>query len=249
MKKFIATASAIIAATFFAPAAHAEGSFSEDQIKDINGIIAEYIKENPDAIITALENFRVQELARVEEESQEKAKNLSKSLKESDAYPYTGNKDGDIIVAEFFDYNCGYCKRALEGVQKLIKADDNIKVVFIELPILGEASGVAAKWSLAAEEQDKYFEYHQAIMNHRGQKTEEELLKLAELVGLDIEKLKKDVKDSSIQKQLDENRELAQSLGVSGTPGFIIEDQVVRGYVPYETLAKMIKDIRANKEN
>lgn len=245
MKKFIATASAIIAATFFAPAAHAESSFSEDQIKDINSIIAEYIKENPDAIITALENFRVTELARVEEESQEKAKNLSKSLKENNTYPYAGNKDGDIIVAEFFDYNCGYCKRALEGVQKLIKADDQIKVVFIELPILGEASGVAAKWSLAAEKQGKYFEYHQAIMNHRGQKTEDELLKLAEVTGLDVDKLKKDVQDEDIQKQLDENRELAQSLGVSGTPGFIIEDQVVRGYVPYETLAKMIKDIRA----
>ena len=117
------------------------------------------------------------------------------------------------------------------------------------MTILGESSLLAAKWALASQKQDKYFEFHQALMEFRGQKTEEELSKIAMGLGMDVEKLKADANEDEIQMALDKNRELAESIGVSGTPAFIIGDQVVRGYVPYATMEGMIEEIRnAEKE-
>ncbi len=248
MKKFITTLSVLAVTTAFSPLTHAQTSFSEEQTTEVQSLIESYIKENPQLIMDTLESYRVKELARIEEDAKEKAADLSESFKKDTTHPFTGNKDGDIVVVEFFDYNCGYCKKALAGVQKLIKADDNIKIVFIDLPILGESSTLASKWSLAAQEQGKYFEFHQALMNHRGQKVESELETLAETIGLDVEKLKTDVQDPKIDKMLSENKTLAESLGISGTPGFIIENEVIRGYVPYETMAELIKGLRVARD-
>ena len=254
MKKILTTISILAATTFSGIAtSHAESTFSKEQKMEIEGMITEYITQNPDVIMNSLENFRVKELERLEQEAQEKAANLTKDFKDSDAHPSAGNKDGDIVVIEFFDYNCGYCKKALTAIQDLTKKNDDVKVVFIELPILGESSTLFAKWSLAAHEQGNYFEFHQEIMDHRGAKTEAEIVKLAEKVGLDTKKLKEDSESEKVTAALDANRELAQSIGVSGTPGFIIGDQVVKGYIPYEQMEEIITQIReenkADKEN
>ena len=226
--------------------AYAEALTSEQQ-NEVNSIVAEYIKNNPKEILEALESYRVSELERVEREAQEKASSLSQDLKKSTNMPFTGNPEGDIVVVEFFDYNCGYCKRALESVQKVVDKDKNVKVVFVELPILGEQSTQAARWALAAQKQGKYFEYHQAIMNHRGPKSDDQLEKIAESVQLDLTQLKADLDSDEINTALSENRQLADSLGISGTPAFIIGDEIVRGFVPFETMEATIAAMRTKK--
>lgn len=248
MKKILTTLSVLAATTFFQPMAMAETSFSADQVKEIEGLVKDYIESNPKVVLDALEAHRVSELERVEQEAREKAKNLSKEFKKTTDYPTSGNPDGDVVLVEFFDYNCGYCKRALNAVQDVIKNDDKVKVVWIELPILGDASLLAAKWALASEKQGKYFDFHQALMAHRGQKTEKEMIKIAENVGLDAEKLAKDADSQDVMDQLAANRTLAEELGVAGTPAFVIENEIVRGFIPYQSMIKMVKDARAKKE-
>lgn len=251
MKKILTTLSILAATTFFQPIAHAESSFSAEQITELNVLIKDYIEANPKMVLNALEDHRVKELERIEKEAREKAKNLSKEFKKTTDYPTSGNEDGDIVLVEFFDYNCGYCKRALSAVQDVLKNDKDVKVVWIELPILGDASLLASKWALAAEKQGKYFDYHQELMGHRGQKTEKELAKLAENIGLDADKLAKDAGSKEIEDKLAANRTLAEELGIAGTPAFIIEDEIVRGFVPYQSIVTMIKaarDVKAAAE-
>jgi len=250
VKNLIATVSILAASTMVAPTlASAQDAFSADQKAEIKQMIEQYIAENPKAVLDSLEDYRMKELQRVENEAKEKAAQMAESFKTDKSYPTAGNPDGDIVVVEFFDYSCGYCKKAITAVQEITSSQKDIKVVFIELPILGESSLLAAKWALASQKQDKYFEFHQALMEFRGQKTEEELSKIATGLGMDVEKLKADANEDEIQMALDKNRELAESIGVSGTPAFIIGDQVVRGYVPYATMEGMIEEIRnAEKE-
>lgn len=161
--------------------------------------------------------------------------------------PSVGNPDADIVIVEFFDYNCGYCKKALPDVATLLEEDKNIRVVFKEMPILSPASSVAARWSLAADKQGKYWEFHKALMAHSGNKTEDTLAKIATEIGLDAKQLRKDASDPAINNILDRNKRLADALTVRGTPGFIIGDNIVRGYMGVDAMRNMIREIRAGQ--
>ena len=129
-------------------------------------------------------------------------------------------------------------------VEKILKADDQVKVVFIDMPILGPPSGEAAKWSLAAAKQGKYFEYHKAIMNHSGPKDPANLKKLAEKTGLDAAQMEKDKDSADVQKMISSNLEMARGLGIQGTPGFMIETEVARGFITVDQMQSMITKIR-----
>ncbi len=244
MKKILTTLCVLAATTGVSSISYAGDEFSEAQIKQMDTVIENYIKNNPSVILDALENYRAEEAMRAEQSAKELAKKLATDLKADNDYPYTGNKDGDVVVAEFFDYNCGYCKKALDSVNQLIKDDKNVKVVFIELPILGEQSLTAARWAIASEEQGKYFEFHRILMEHKGSKSERELIRLAESLDLDIDKMKEDANSSKTDAVIESNKKLAQDMGVSGTPAFIIEDNVIRGYVPYDSMKEIIAEHR-----
>ena len=161
-----------------------------------------------------------------------------------------GNEDGNIIVAEFFDYNCGYCKKAFDGVQEVLDNEDDVKVALIELPILGPSSLLASQWSLAVlkQDEDKYWDFHRELMTFQGQKTEATLTEMAERVGLDVEQLKQDAQSEDVQNEIAANRQFAEDMGVSGTPGFVIESEVIRGYVPYDQMKDIIEAERQKKE-
>lgn len=213
---------------------------------EIETIIRDYIMNNPTVILEAVEKHQRDQQAAMEQQQASNLKNFESYLYGPDL-PSVGPKDADLIVVEFFDYNCGYCKKALPDIQAILKADPKLRVALVDLPVLGPSSELAAKWALAAHKQDKYFEYHVALMEFNGPKTEEVLEKLAKDVGLDVPKLKTDAQDPAVAEKLATASNIAQQLGINGTPGFIIGGEIVRGYLGEEGMLEAVKQTRAAK--
>lgn len=216
-----------------------------EQKTEIKKLFDEYLTGSGGQILKAVSDYQAELALKDQEEANKKAAEFSKRLKNNDSLPIAGNAEGDITVVEFFDYNCGYCRRALDELQTVLGEDKNLKVVFMDMPILGPSSQLASKWSLAAQKQDKYFEYHQALLNHSGQKDEKSLEKIAKTVGLDIKKLKKDAKSDEIAKIIDENLAEAQALNIRGTPGFVIAGQIYPGFMPADQIKEILKEKRS----
>jgi len=225
-KMQVAQAGNAPAATAATPAAQV---FSSDQKAAIEKIIKDYLLANPEVMMevqTALES-------KMEALQAEKMKvALAESAKEifhrPDA-PTAGNPKGDVTVVEFFDYNCGYCKRAFGDIAKLVKQDPKIKIVFKELPILSKGSEDASKVALAAKKQGKYWEAHQALIGIKGEVNEQVALRVAEKMGLDMAKLKADMESPDVKAEIETVRNLAQKMGIQGTPHFLVGDKPIAG--------------------
>ena len=207
--------------------------------------IRSYLLEHPDVIIESLQKYE-------EKERTDREKAVADALVEhkEDIYnhpmtPVTGNSKGDVSVIEFFDYQCGYCKRTMQNVLDLQKEDPKLRFVWKELPILGPASEFAAQAAMAAKKQNKYLEFHIAVMGARGQLTPELVFALAKQAGIDIERLKRDMVDPAIAKYLRDTLLLAQQLGINGTPGFIIGGKLVPGAISKEQMKQLVADARA----
>ena len=225
------------------PVAAQEASFSAAQKEELGTIIKEYLMDNPSVIMEAVESYRTQQEREAQKQAEERIAANIDALTSSDA-PSVGNPEADVTVVEFFDYNCGYCKRALPDIQKVVDQDDNVRFVFQEMPILGDSSRKAAEWALAAHNQGKYFEYHVALMEHRGPKEDDQLEKLASDVGLDVEQMKKDIASGDIDKELQEALNMAREIGVSGTPAFIVGKTFIPGYIGEDGLKEAISQER-----
>ena len=209
--------------------------------QDLESIIKNYILKNPEIIIESLEKFTVNQ--------QEKEKagfvKILDNFYESRVYeslPRIGNKKSKQIIVEFVDYNCGYCKKTLPIISKLMKNFENIQVVFIDYPILSETSEIAARASLAANEQNVYFEYHSILLNNTKSINENFLYKVAEELELDIEKFKEDMGSLKIKENIINNIKFANSLKIRGTPTFIIGNQILPGAYDFNKLKKIILD-------
>jgi protein-disulfide isomerase len=219
-------------------------AFSDMQRQEIEGVVREYLLKNPEILremMTALEA----------KESHERSIAQSRALSENaDAIFRSandivlGNPKGDVTLVEFFDYNCGFCKRALKDLQKLLETDKNLKIVIKEYPILSAGSLEAARVSLAASRQGNYLEFHSALLSARGQADGERALKLAKKLGLDMDKLKADMDKPEIDESLASVQKLARRLGISGTPAYIIGDAIIPGAVGIENLRAQIAKIR-----
>lgn len=211
--------------------------------KEIEKIVEKYILNNGDKIMQAVDNFQRKQRLDQAKEAQQKIKD-SKDYLYDEKHPSVGPKDADVTIVEFFDYNCGYCKKAFDDIQKVVQEDKNVRFVFMEMPILGPSSFTAAQYSVAAQKQGKYFEYHTALMEHRGQKTPEELKKIGKKLGLDVDQLEKDAESDAVKDYITETSDFSRDLGVTGTPAFVAGDDLVRGYVGLDGLKKQIKDLR-----
>jgi protein-disulfide isomerase len=204
--------------------------FSAEQKAAIEKIIKEYLLANPEVMMD------VQNALEAKMETLQ-AERLKLTLKESAAEifhrpnaPTAGNPKGDITVVEFFDYNCGYCKRAFGDIAKLVDKDPKVKVVFKELPILSKGSEEAAKVALAARAQGKYWEVHRTLIGLRGEVNEASALRAVEkLGGLDVAKLKKDMDSPEVKAEIETVRNLAQKMGINGTPHFLVGDRAIAG--------------------
>ena len=213
-------------------------NINEQEIEDI---IKKYILENPEILIESLEKFT----ANQKEKEQKSFVNILNNFYDTKVYeslPRIGNVDSKLIIIEFVDYNCGYCKKTLSTISKLMKNFDNIQIVFIDYPILSESSEIAARASLAANEQNAYFEYHSILLNNKKSINENILYKIAKELSLDIEKFKKDISSEKIKNNIIKNIKFANSLKIKGTPTFIIGKQILPGAYDYEKLKKIILD-------
>ena len=235
------------AAALFAPVqnVHAE-SFTPEQVKELEGLFKQFLADNPEAILKSVDDYRAEQEKKTQQSAKENLKEY-KSYFEDNSLPMAGNPDGDVTVVEYFDYNCGYCRKAFSDLQKLMQEDKNIRVVFQEMPILSPSSKKMAEFAMAAHKQGKYFEMHQALMDYRGSQSDEAYHKLAMDIGLDLEKLKADAASEAVAGEIQKAVEMARSLGVRGTPGFIIGDEVYPGYIGMEGLKKAIETARAAK--
>lgn len=239
------------------PAAAAE--FTDSQKAEIEGIIGDYLKENPEFIREYLLNnpeilLEVSDKLRsmqIQQERENVAMVLAahkEKLERHPMTPVTGNPDGDVTLVEFFDYNCTFCKRVFSYMREIEEADPNLRVVWKEYPILtGRAptSLFAAKVAMAAHKQGKYTETHQALMGVRGAlSSQAKVLEVAEGLGLDMDQLKKDMGSPEIKSYLSETLQLGEALKFQGTPTFVINGAVIGGAVPKEFIIAVIAAAR-----
>jgi protein-disulfide isomerase len=158
--------------------------------------------------------------------------------------PIVGNPKGDVTIAVFFDYNCGYCKKTLPGLQALLAKDPSLKVVYKEFPVLGPSSILGARAALAAHKQGKYAAFHEALVQLPNI-TLEEIKTLAERLGLNAEKLAQDLEDPKTMEALERNAQLANTLEINGTPAYIVGEQLFPGAVDADALAQLVAIERA----
>lgn len=247
MKLFAAPAMLVALLLTASPVLAQDSGFTAAQKAEIGKVIQDYIMENPKLVLDAVEKYRANQ-----EEIEAQAMLVAIKEKASEIYndptsPATGNPKGDVTLVEFFDYNCGYCKVAFKDVQTLVAEDKNLKVVFKDIPILGETSLLASRYALAAGKQNKYWEYHTALMSHQGAVNEGVLTKVAETVKLDVKKLKADADSAEVRAKIEKNLELARALGITGTPAFIVADKALRGHYGVDALRKAISEGREKK--
>jgi protein-disulfide isomerase len=213
----------------------------------IEEIVRQYILKNPEIIVEAMENLQDREKV-AKESSQRHTLQVSRAqIYDNPLSPEHGNPKGDAVVVEFFDYQCGYCKRVFPTFMNVLESDKNIRVIWKELPILGPVSRFASRAAMASDRQGKYFEYHVALMNLRGRLTEKKVLETATAVGLDMTRLVKDMAAPEINRYLDETLQLAEALGINGTPAFLIGDQLVPGAIDEAQMRAIIASTRKPK--
>ncbi len=200
--------------------------------QDVEKIVHDYLIAHPELLIDMSNALRAKQESQQQEADTQLLKQNHDALFADKRDPVVGNDKGTITVVEFFDYNCGYCKHATAMIDNLLADNKNVRVVYKEFPILSETSYVAAKAALAVNSlhPDKYAAFHTALMNHQGPlKSDKELAEVAKKSGLNWPALEKKMQDPAIEKQLQETRQLAEKLGLTGTPAFVIGDQILRG--------------------
>lgn len=217
---------------------------TSEQEKRVRELVKDYILANPEIILEA-----VQTLRRKQEEAQKKAaeealKSKRAELMGAKDLPVAGNPKGDVTIVEFMDYRCGYCKGVKPSLDEVVRADGKIRLVLKEFPILGPASRTAAMAAIAANTQGKYLAFHNALMAYPNNLTDEVIFALARQVGLDVAKLKIDMKAPEVEALIERTHKLAQELGINGTPGFIIGDQVIPGAISAGEMKQRIASAR-----
>jgi len=222
------------------------GDFSDPQKSDIESIVKAYLLAHPEVVVDALGEFeKRQKMAETEQAGQAIAENRAEILSDKGG-GVAGNSKGNITLVEFFDYRCGYCKKARPIIAQLLKSDPQIRLVYKELPILGPDSLVASQAALAARTQgaDKYLAFHDALMDTRGAIDENTIRTAARQVGLDVAKLTHDMTDPNIEETLKATHALASKLGITGTPSFIIGDTLIPGFAELDQLVQIVADAR-----
>ena len=215
-----------------------------EQRQAIEGIIHDYLLNNPDVLIEALRSAEDKVNRAADAKATKILSDRASEVFDNPATPVGGNPKGNVTIVEFFDYRCPYCKQVLPALQALLKEDHGLRFVYKEFPVLGPASVTAAHAALAAQRQGKYEAFHTAMMAAKGQITEDTIYKVAGSVGLDVDQLKQDMAAPEIEQELKANLALAEALNIRGTPGFIIGKKIVPGALDLDALKDMIAEAR-----
>ena len=218
----------IILNLFFFFSTNQQNTFNEDRI-------VKFLSENKNILPRILNKLEV-----IEEQNNKRNISLYyKDLIKND-YLFLGNKNGKDIIIEFFDYNCGYCKRSFPEIMELVSENKNIKVILKELPVLGESSILASKASIASQKQDKYFEFHQELINYSGLISLPDIKKISKELGINYEQLQKDMNSDETILLINESYRLADLIGVRGTPAFIINNDLIPGAIEKNEMLRFL---------
>jgi len=222
----------------------AAAAFDARQKEEIETLIHQYLLDHPEVLIEALNSYEKKQQEAEAERQRLALAAEAEALENDPAAPVLGNPAGDVTLVEFFDYRCPYCNRAMADVERLLQDDQELRLVMKEFPILSQESVQAARAALAAERQGKYHDFHFALMENGGGFTDEEIMAVAETVGLDTQQLRIDMQDPAIEQILRDNHALAERIGVTGTPAFIIHDRLVPGAIELEQMRDLVAEAR-----
>lgn len=222
------------------------GAMSDEDRAAFREEVRTYLLENPEVILEAIQILEQRRTVAAEESDREMIEAHADRLFDDGFSWVKGNPEGDVTMVEFLDYRCGYCKKAQPAVAELLERDPNVRLVVKEFPILGPASVTAGKLALAALELDRsrFGELHEALMAYQGDLTEDAAYELAEEAGYDTDELRALADSTEIDDRLQQNYQLAQSLGLQGTPAFVVGNEIIRGFLPVEELLTAVRDAR-----
>jgi protein-disulfide isomerase len=220
-------------------------TFSNDQRHAIENIVKDYLVQHPEVLQDAMDALDKHQKQADADKARATIKDNNATIFNSSHQVVLGNPQGKITMVEFFDYNCGYCKRALPDMVDLLKNNPDLKFVLKEFPVLGPGSVEAAHVAVAARMQDstgkKYIEFHQKLLGGRGPADKARALAVAKDVGFDMARLEKDMDSDEVKTTIDEDMKLADALGVNGTPSYVIGDEVIVGAVGLDELKTKIQ--------
>jgi len=232
------------------PSASAQ-SFSDNQRGDIETIVRDYLLAHPEVLEEAMAELSKRQTAAEAEKQKASVATNAETIFNSPRGVVLGNKDGDVTFVEFFDYNCGYCKRAMADMLDLMKTDPKLKVVLKEFPVLSQGSVEAAQVAVAVRMQDpsgkKYLDFHQKLLSGRGAADKVRAMAAAKEAGLDAARIEKDLASPEVRATIEENFKLAEAMGMNGTPSYVIGKQVVIGAVGLDNLREKIGLARCGK--
>jgi protein-disulfide isomerase len=248
----VAGASILTSLMLAAAAPAAEPNFSEPQKTEIEKIIRDYLITHPEVLQEAIAELDKRQAAADTQKAKAAVAANAATLFDSSRQVVLGNPKGDVTLVEFFDYNCGFCKGALPALVDLMKDDAKLKVVLKEFPVLGPDSVEAAKVAVAVRMQDKsgkkYLDFHQKLLSGRGKADKARAVAVAKEVGMDMARLEKDLTSDEVRLSLEESLKLAETLGLNGTPSYVIGEDVVVGAVGLDALRGKIASARCGKE-
>lgn len=211
----------------------------------VETIVREYLLENPEILREMADRLKTKDEARAESERSKVFKSAASEVYDSDDQVVLGDPKGDVTIVEFFDYNCGYCKHALADTEELLKSDKKVRLVLKEFPVLSQDSVDAARVAVVVAKQapDKYFDFHRKLLSADGADGAT-AIGIARDLGLDAEKLSANLADPGIESTLQNVQKLARSLGINGTPTYVIGDRVIPGAVGADTLKELVANMR-----
>jgi protein-disulfide isomerase len=208
-----------------------------------------YLVDHPEVIVEAMNRLEARQGEQEAADAKAGVKSKSDEVFRDPDSPVGGNSSGDVTLVEFFDYNCPYCRMMAPVMKEAEVADPQLRIVYKEFPILGPNSVFAAKAALAANKQGKYVAFHRALYEARAPIDEAKVLEVAGTVGLDVDRMKVDMQDAAIGGLLDKNGKLAQALRITGTPGFVVGDQLTTGATDLSTLQALIGNARGGRQD
>lgn len=235
---------AVLAARGTRPVEPAAASAMAGDKAALGHSIRDYLMANPEVLVEAMQELERKQDSQRDTAAQKAIQENRAALMSDPESPVVGNPNGDVTIVEFSDYQCPYCKRAHSAVKSVLASDSKVKLVFKDLPILGEPSRIAAVAALAARAQNKHLAFHDALMEFNGKLDRDRIMEIAGSVGLDVARLQKDMDDPKLKQIIDRNMALASALGVRGTPAFVIGNQFVPGAIDADTLKRLISDAR-----
>ncbi|WP_339107608.1 DsbA family protein [Thioclava sp. GXIMD4216] len=223
------------------------GSMTDSERADFGRAVRNYLMDNPEVLMEAINELEKKQNAQIAQNDQQLIATNEDELTNDPESWVGGNPDGDVTIVEFMDYRCGYCKKAYPEINALLKSDGHIRFIVKEFPILGDASVKAARFAIATKQvagDEAYEKVHNALMTLRGDISDDSLSALAKKLDLDGDAIQKAAASPEVEKVIEANYALGQRMGLSGTPSFVIGDEMLRGYAPEEAMKKIVADQR-----